>query len=961
MGQQHSTQTRRRRLSLLVITLLTTRDVHLSYGGNVVVNAQLLVPPHDSQASPYSWSPHKGGLSVQDPQSSYQEDVSTPPFSVDDNSCKDCEENGVDQSRQQRDQLEEQCRQFMEASPNLAPPPPEPRMIGAASAPGSSTWRLWYRTPAKSIEQDGFLIGNGRTQVLVGGAINVERLVLSEESCWSGGPGSARMSTSGSRFNLDVETESDDGYEYRGGNVPETEAQQRQDALLEFRNALKEKQVIKPSMPIVKTLQGDERGFGRPEAFGEVLVEEMHAFGRVDHYSRELDLDSGTVKVSFSVGNIKYTREHFCSYPDSICVMRMQSSVPKSINVKVSIKAHHNQNVEYSNVHNRLGMRSQLASNNMTIEAQVAVKAEGPMGVSMSNNRQVIALGFDTVTLYYAFGTGWSAGAFPDFEDKDPHDRLVGAVDKATTMFYVDQIQKHVQDYQTLFQGFGLDLGQPENVMATNELIEASHMGKAKEEENYLEALMVQYGRYLLIASSRPGSLPVSGHSVWSRDADSPVDSPSDGYKMNIDLQMNYWLAESTGLGETVSPLIDYMESLLVPRGQDTAKIHHGARGWTTHTYSNIWAHTGPTAQPRSFYFPAASAWLCQQAWDRYVYSQDYSYLKDHAYKLMKGASQFWLDSLLQFQGNGTYLASPSYSPEHGPYTEGSALDQQLIWQLFDSTLEAVAIVGERDKVFVQNLTSTLANLSPGLRIGNWGQLQEWNLDLDDPNEAHRHLGPFWAVYPGRQIFLPRNSTDGNRDELLEAARLTLAKRGMGLSEENLGWPKSWRAAVWARLGDGAKAYEALDLFKKNNVKHSNLLDFEQGLSGQLGIGAAILEMVIQSQAPGYLDILTAAETGLPARWLKKGGVQGFKTREGHNVTTAWEDAKVRSVEVLATTKAAVLQVKIGTLKGEDETPSEKVHVSIKGSNKVPVFSRERESITLTMAKGQTYVIQIDP
>ena len=206
--------------------------------------------------------------------------------------------------------------------------------------------------------------------------------------------------------------------------------------------------------------------------------------------------------------------------------MRMQSSAPRSINVKVSIRTHHDQNAEYTNIHNRLGVRSQLASNNMTIEAQVAVKAEGPTGVSMSNNRQVIALGFDTLTLYYAFGTGWSASAFPDFEDKNPHDRLVGAVDKATTMFYIDQIQNHIQDYQNLIQGFGLDLGQPENTMATNELIEASRMGKAKEEESYLEALMVQYGRYLLIASSRPGSLPVSGRSVWSRDVNSPVDSP---------------------------------------------------------------------------------------------------------------------------------------------------------------------------------------------------------------------------------------------------------------------------------------------------------------------------------------------------------------------------------------------------------------------------------------------------
>ncbi|KAI7818768.1 Six-hairpin glycosidase-like protein [Gamsiella multidivaricata] len=655
-----------------------------------------------------------------------------------------------------------------------------------------------------------------------------------------------------------------------------------------------------------------------------------------------------------------YCREHFCSYPDSVCVMRMTASQPKSINIKVSLNSFHAQGLEYTNIHNRLGMRARLASNNMTVEGQVAVKPEGATGVSMSNNRQVVALSFDAVVLYYTIGTGWTASAYPNFEDSDPHIRLASIVDKATTMFYVDQIQKHVQDYQSLFLGFALDLGQPENALATDELIKASRKGKAGDEESYLEALMVQYGRYLLIASSRPGSLPISGRNVWRMDADADEDSPSDGYKMNIDLQMNYWLAEGTGLGETVTPLVDFMENLLLPRGQDTAKLHHGARGWTAYTYSNIWAHTGPTAQPKSFYFPAASAWLCQHVWDRYLYGQDYYYLRDHAYKLMKGASQFWLDSLVQYQGNLTFLTSPSYSPEHGPFTVGSALDQQLIWQLFNATLEAISIVGERDKVFIQNLTSTLADLSPGLKIGAWGQLQEWNLDLDDPNEAHRHLAPFWAVYPGHQIFLLRNETEVGRDELLEAARMTLSRRDFGLAEEDLGWPKSWRAAAWARLGDGAKAYNALDLFKRYSIKYPNLLDFKEGLSGQLGMGAAIVEMLIQSRAPGFVDILPGAETGLPDRWLKKGGVQGFRTREGHNVTATWENAKVRRVEVLTLLKAAVLNVRIATMGGEEKTPAEKVHVSIKGSTKPAVFAREEDSIVLTMAKGQTYLIQID-
>ncbi|KAG0204749.1 hypothetical protein BGX28_003411 [Mortierella sp. GBA30] len=901
---------------------------------------------------------------VQEPQledifSHAFEDHDLNPYRTDHSIYRDSDND----SRVEKDLLEE-CKQLLNQRPNTHSLPHEPQLVRSTwpSIPVNSTWRLWYRTPAKSTERDGFLIGNGRTQVLVGGGINVERLYLNEESCWSGGPGELKKKKSepGSE---DHDVEDD---EYRGGNASEEEAPQRQEALQEFRKALKEKQIIKPSMEIVKTLQGDERGFGRPEAFGEILVEELRPFEKVEQYTRVLDLETGVVTVSFSVGDVQYT-----SLPESVCLLRIKSSVPKMMNFKISLDTAHNQNAEYTNVHNRLGLRTRLASNNMTIEAQVAVKTEGATGVSMSNDRQVVVLGFDSVTLYYTVGTGWTDGAYPKFEETDPHDRLVTAVDKATTQWFDDQYKKHVKDHQGLFGGFGLDLGRLENLMSTNELIAASKKDGGGEEESYLEALMVQYGRYLLIASSRPGSLPVSGHSRWTTDEDLAQDLPSKGYKMNIDMQMNYWLAESTGLGETVTPLIDYMEKLLQPRGQDTATLHYGARGWTTHTYSNIWAHTGPTAQLKSFYFPAAAAWLCQHAWDRYQYSQDYYFLRDHAYKLMKGAAQFWLDSLVRTEGNGGgegesgndghFLTSPSYSPEHGPFTEGSALDQQLVWQLFNNTLAAIAIVGERDKIFVQNLTRTIDSLPPGLKIGSWGQLQEWILDLDDPNEAHRHLGPFWAVYPGNQIFFATNVSEDapGSEKLLEAAEMTLTKRGMGETEDDLGWPKSWRAAVWARLDNGVKAFEALDLFKKHNLKQDNMLNSEEGLSGQLGAGAAVVEMVIQSRASGSIDILTCAQSGLPSRWLQKGSVQGFRTREGHNVTAMWQDSRVTSVGIASLLKAGPLKVRIGTLKGEEETPTEKVHVTNKGGKDV-AFTRERDTITLTISKGTTYLIQID-
>ncbi|KAF9083393.1 hypothetical protein BGX29_003176 [Mortierella sp. GBA35] len=946
---------RRRPLLLLLaaatlLTTTTTTTLHLS--GNLFAHGL---------SSPSSSSELDNGLNVQGPYSSL----------FDNAYLRD------DQEQQSLLQdLEIQCRQILDvsSSPFPAVEPPEPILVGAtAGPPENSTWRIWYRTRPDSskpeeIKEGGFLLGNGRTQVMVGGGINLERLYLSEESSWSGGPGVDRVANPPPPPTApQVDGDGDGGREeYWGGNVPVEEAPQRQEALEKIRLAMREKGYVYPKDATVKALRGDERGFGSQVPFGELLVEEVYKLESVQQYRRELDLETGVATVTFSVGDLQYK-----SYPDSVCVMRIQASEPKSINIKVSLKSAHEDTAEYTNVHNRLGVRAHIPSNNLTTEVLVSVTTEGANGISLANNRQVVALGFDAVTLYYTMGTGWTLGGYPKFEDKDPHDRLTSAMDKMISGFYGDQYLKHVKDHQALFQAFNLDLGQPENKLPTDELLKAVQDDSAGGEETYLEALMVQYGRYLLIASSRPGSLPLSGRSVWSQEQGAGKDDPRSGYKMDIDLQMNYWLAESTGLGETVTPLIDYMEKLLVPRGQDTASLFYGARGWLTHPYSNIWAHTGPTAQPNTFYLPTAAAWLCQHAWDRYLYSQDYYFLRDHAYKLMKTASQFWLDSLVRYQGkeDGPFVVSPSFAPGHGPVTEGTALDQQLVWQLLNNTLEAIAVVGERDRVFVQNLTTTLEELSPGFKIGSWGQLQEWSIDNDDPNERHPHLGHFWAVYPGSQIFFRNVSSSSDpeqeqgeepsREELLAAAREALICRGMGDRPMggNTGWAKSWRAAVWARLGDGQLAYKAVETFKRGHVfEHSNLLDFEDGLSGLLGVGAAIVEMVIQSRAPGYVDILTVQ--GLPERWLRRGRLTGFRTREGHTVSSMWMDGKVRKMEVLVGLKAGSLRVRVGGLGGEETTPSERVRVSLNG--KVVAYSREEDVIVLTVANGQTYVIDID-
>ncbi|KAG0259030.1 hypothetical protein BGZ95_004805 [Linnemannia exigua] len=694
--------------------------------------------------------------------------------------------------------------------------------------------------------------------------------------------------------------------------------------------------------------------------------------------------------------------EQFCSYPDGVCIFRIQSSAPRSINIKVSLSTSPYTNTtttEYTNIHNRLAFISHLESNNLTIEAQVAIKTEGASGISLATSpRQLLLMGFDTVTLYYAFGTGWSANAFPGFLNIDPHERLMGVLDKAVTGWYGDLVAKHLSDYAGLFSRFQLEFGDDQeaatlkNTLTTDQLVARNVKGTLpSEEETYLEVLLVQYSRYLLISLSRPGSLPLTGNSIWASD-DNIGDALSFG--MNADLQMRYWMAEATDLGETVIPLIDYMEQLLQPRGQDTASLLYNARGWTTQPFSNIWAHTGPlsdTSAKDTFYFPAAAAWLCQHVWDRYLYSQDDKFLKERAYKLMKGASMFWMDTLVKDRGNGSLLTSPSQSPGHGPFTEGSALDQQLIFQLWNHTLEAAATsaVNDKDKAFVQELTEKLRNLSRGLKVGSWGQLQEWSLDLDEPGERVAHLGPLYAAYPGDQIYLQqqyqqqgqqeRKQVSGEDDEeedvsmedLIEAARVSLRSRGASgyRSEGNgfeQGWSQTWRAAAWARLNDGRQATQALTLFKRQNLASPNLLPLSlKDLAGHVGFGAAVIEMLVQSPRPGDVNVMTCFE-GLSERWAKRGRVSGVRTRDGYLVSVAWKERRVRTVEVVAAggKRGSNLNLRIATLMGESqrENKVEVITVVMKASKKpVPVqFVKEGDVVRFSVAKGQTYVVSVD-